>query len=229
MTKKKIELILVSVVMLGLFNVIAFVAPFEMNAVFWVSYIFSMVAILVQLPAVVFAFSGDDSVKSKFYGFPIARISVTYLFVQVILGIIFMAVSQFVPAWIPTIAFAIILAVSAIGFIAADVTRDEIERQDKKLKIKVETMRSLQSKSSVLVSQCENEEFRKYVKDLADDFRYSDPVSSSATEQIENELSVNLDTLQGAVIDKDTEAVIALCKKTSALLSERNRICKLNK
>ena len=35
--------------------------------------------------------------------------------------------------------------------------------------------------------------------------------------------------LQAAFVDGDNEAMAQLCRKTTALLAERNRLCKLNK
>ncbi len=229
MKSSQIKLLILALIFLAAYNVIVFVAPFKFNGVFWISYVFSMVAMLLQIPAMKFAFDKGNSLKSKFYGFPIARISVIYVVVQLLVSLVFMAVSVFIPNWIPALLYSLILCVSAIGFISADITRDEIEMQDTKLKETVKAMRSLQSKSNLLVTQCGDNSAYPYVKDLAEEFKYSDPVTNSATQNIENELSVYLDTLQAAVVDNDTDVIISLCKRTASLLAERNRLCKLNK
>ena len=67
------------------------------------------------------------------------------------------------------------------------------------------------------------------LKKLAEELRYSDPVSSAALTEIERDLSAAVEELQAAVIDADTSAVKHLCRKASALLAERSRLCKLNK
>ena len=67
------------------------------------------------------------------------------------------------------------------------------------------------------------------VKALADEFRYSDPVSNAAIADAEADLAAAVDELQSAYVDGDSEAVAKLCRKASALLAERNRLCKLNK
>ena len=38
-----------------------------------------------------------------------------------------------------------------------------------------------------------------------------------------------MDELEQAVTDGDSAAALGLCKRTSAALVERNRLCKLNK
>ena len=86
-------------------------------------------------------------------------------------------------------------------------------------------MRSLQSKVNQIAAQFENAD----VKALADEFRYSDPVSNDAIADAEADLAAAVDELQSAYVDGDSEAVAKLCRKASALLAERNRLCKLNK
>ena len=54
---------------------------------------------------------------------------------------------------------------------------------------------------------------------------YADAVDESA----EGEAEAAVDELQTAYVDGDNEAMAQLCRKTSALLAERNRLCKLNK
>ena len=66
------------------FTVVVFAVPFVKNAVFWVSYLFVMLAIGVQGYAIHTAFSKEEPVTSKLYGFPVARIGFIYLVAQTI-------------------------------------------------------------------------------------------------------------------------------------------------
>ena len=113
--------------------------------------------------------------------------------------------------------------------IAADTVVEQIHVQDAKLRGDVRLMRSLQSKLNQLASQCDDPDAASALKKLAEELRYSDPVSSAALTAIEADLSAAVEELQAAVIDADTAAVKHLCPKTSALLEERSRLCKLNK
>ena len=209
-------------------SVIAFVLPFQKTATFWLSYAFAVIAIAVQIYAYPKAFDGP-SVKSKFYGFPLARVSTIYLIAQLVLSLIFMVASKWVPAWIPVVLFALLLGVTAIGFIAADTMKDEIERQDVVHKANVTTMRALQSKAVFVAGQCEDAETKKALDAFAEALRFSDPVSSDALVDIEENLTGLVEELGNAVLDKDFEAARTLCAKASTLLADRNRMCKLNK
>ena len=200
--KNTTRVCIVLAVVLAVFCVVAFALPFVKNGVFWVSLIMGVVAIAAQLYVMKTAFAKGESARSKFYGWPIARVGVLYLAAQ--------------------------LGVAAIGFIATDATRDEIERQDVKLKKDVTAMRDLQSKARAMVGQLDGDA-GKALEELSDKLRYSDPVSSDAVREIEEELAKCLDTLQQAVVDGDRDAVLTLCRKASLTLAERNRVCKLNK
>lgn len=212
------------------FNVIAFVVPFPRTAVFWIGYGFGMLAILAQIIVIKLAFDGAESIRSKFYGFPIARIGVIYLIAQVLLSIVAMALGMIILPWIPAVLFTVMLVAAAAGLVSADAVRDEVERQDEKIVKDVSRMRSLQSKMNVLISQSDvSGELKTELDKLADSIKYSDPVSSSATEQIEDELNFNIEELQKAIVDGENESALTICKKTSGILAGRNRLCKLNK
>lgn len=230
MSKNKIRVITFAAIALVVFNVIAFVIPIPKSAVFWVAYIFGMLAIAAQLLFMNVAFSGKEDIRSKFYGFPIARIGVIYGICQLLLSFAAMALGAFIPVWVPVVVFVIIAAAAGVGLISTDMVREEIEKQDEKLVKDVSRMRSLQSKMNVLISQTDaGGELKTALDKLADEIKYSDPVSSSATEQIEDELNFNIEELQKAIVDGDNTSALTICKKTSGILAERNRLCKLNK
>lgn len=230
MSKNALRILLFAGIALVCFNVIAFVIPLEKNGTFWVGYIFGMLAILLQLVVMKVAFNGAESIRSKFYGFPIARIGVIYGICQILLSFTVMALSPYIPLWIPIIIFTLMLAAASAGCIAADAVRETIEKQDEKLVKDVAAMRNLQSKMNLLVSQSDSSEpLKKALSELNDDIKYSDPVSGKATEELETELEGLINELQKAVVDEENESALALCKKAKVILAERNRVCKLTK
>ncbi len=230
MNKNKARFIVTLAILFAVFSVIAFVVPFPHTAAFWVSYLFGVLAIAAQLYAWPKAFAGD-SPRSKFYGFPIARVATVYLIAQLVLSLLVMLLGLLVsvPAWIPALLFVLLLAAVALGFIAADAVRDEVERQDEAHKGKVQTMHALRSKAAYIASQCEDADTKQALSRLAESFRFSDPVSSAALTDIEATLGALVDELQSAVLEKDVAAAQTLCAKAEAALADRNRLCKLNK
>ena len=225
MKKDTIRAIIVAVIMLAVYNLIAFMIPFAHTAAFWISHGFTLAAFAVVCASIYIAFIKNPDAKSRFYGFPIARIGVLYGGAQLIVSLIVMALAQWTPWWIPTLVYAIGLGATIIGLISAEAVVEEIQTQDVKLKDNTVMMRALQSKVSQIASQTDN----AGIKALAEEFRYSDPVSNDAIADAEADLAAAVDQLQAAFVDGDNEAMAQLCRKATALLAERNRICKLNK
>lgn len=212
-------------VLLVLYILIAFLIPFVHTATFWVSFVFTLIAFAVVGASIYIAFIKNPDAKSKFYGFPIAKIGVIYGIGQLVAGILFMSLSQWAPVWLAVLVYAAGLAATVIGLISAEAVVEEIRVHDRKLKKDLSLMRSLQSKVNQIAAQSDD----TGIKALADEFRYSDPVSNEALAEVEHDLSAAVDELQAAYVDGDHEAMTQLCRKAAALLAERNRICKLNK
>ena len=228
MSKNATRGILTLVILLAVFSVIAFVIPFPKNIVFWIAYLCGMFAILLQLYIFKSSFGKEDA-RSRFYGFPIARLGIYYLVIQLVVSIVEIALSKFLPTWVVILINVVIFAAALIGCITTETMRDEIVRQDGKLKESVFNIRELQSISATLVDQCDDEELKKSLKKLADDFRYSDPLSSDKTKALEAEMQTRISELQQVITDGDTESAKQLCEKLAGSLRERNRVCAVNK
>ncbi len=227
--KNKTRGLIILAVIFVVFSVIAFVIPTPKNATFWIGFVAGVIAIAFQIYIFKISFGKGDDVKSRFYGFPIARVGVIYLVIQLILSIAEVSLSMFIPYWIVLIVDVLPLAFAIIGSVTADMMRDEIARQDVELKKNVENIRELQSLSASISTQCEIDGLKDELSSLAEEFRFSDPVSSDKTEELELTLKNQLNDLQNAVIDGDEDSARTLIKKVFANLKERNRICALSK
>lgn len=216
---------------LVVYNVIVFAVPLGKTPVFFLSWVFTMIAIAAQIYVFRAAFGKGEGARSRFYGFPIAQIGVIYLAAQLLLGLAFMVLGTTfsLPLWIPLVMYVILLGISVTGFVATNATRDEIVRQDVTLKENVSCMRSLQSKAMAILGQTGDGPVREAAGKFAEALRFSDPVSSETLREIESELSGCVDEIQRAVVDGDSAGAIALLDRANVLLLERNRLCKLNK
>ena len=108
---------------------------------------------------------------------------------------------------------------------SGDAFVEHIQQQDQKLKKDTTRMRALQSRANQLVTMSDAPELKKFAEEL----RYSDPVSGPALQEVERDLAAAVDELQSAVVDGGAESIAALCSKATAILLERNRLCKLHK
>lgn len=229
MKKSEIRSYIVLAIVFAVFTVISFAVPFDRNSIFWFGYIFGVIAIAFQVYFLKISFFVEGDAKSKFYGFPIARVGLIYLAAQIITSFIEMAIGKYIPFWVVLIINVLIIAFAATGCIATDAMREEIEHQDVKLEKDVNRMRNLQSLTSSLVGQCSDVGLKKILNKLAEEFRYSDPVSSDSTEDLEEDLFIQLQDVQKAIVDGDTESVTKLCEGVVSTLRERNRLCAVNK
>lgn len=225
MKKGTIRAIAVAAIMLIVYNLVVFLIPFVKNGTFWVSYGFTIAAFILVAASIYIAFIRNPDAKSRFYGFPIARIGIVYGFVHLVLALLAMGFAVWVPWWAAAVIFAIGLGIASVGLICAEVVVDEISNLDEQLKNNVSVMRALQSKVRQIAAMSDI----AGIKALAEEFRYSDPVSNDAIADAEADLSAAVDELQAAVTEGDNTSAEVLCRKTAALLAERNRLCKLNK
>ncbi len=211
------------------YNVIAFALPFAKTAVFFLSWAFTMAALAAQVYVIRTAFFKGEGIKSKLYGFPIARVGMIYLAVQAFLGLIFMALGTVVPFWLPLVLYVILMGAALIGLITTEGAREEVERQERKLVKDVGRMKKFRILADTLAREGQIMEAKEALKELAEAFRYSDPVSNEALREIEDTLADDLANLQDAVALLEKENALELCRKTKRDLEERNQLCRLHK
>jgi hypothetical protein len=211
------------------FSVIAFAIPFAHTTAFWVAYGFGALAILFQLYILKVSFATDGDVRSRFYGFPIARLGVYYLVAQLVVSVVEMALARVIPTGVAVAINVLLLALAVVGCITVDAMRDEIIRQDGALKRNVSNMRELQSLSAALVGQCGDEALKTMLQKLADEFSYSDPVSSEKTQELEEDMKAQMGDIQQALVEGDSDGAKKLCGKLMGSLAERKRICSVSK
>ncbi len=210
--------------------ILAFViVPFPKNsAAAWISFLFAVLAFGASFVITRKAFYGDTAIISKVYGYPIFRIGIIYLTVQVAFSLIIFIVGFFVkvPYWIALLPSVVFLGLAAIGFIAADNARDIIENFDEKSKTVTKAVEMFNTDIAGAIDLCENPEIKKELEALAESFRFSDPVSADATKEIENRIDELLVKLKSAINSDESKVII---KQLTNAMNERNRICKANK
>lgn len=229
MSKGAKRSVLFTVIVIIVFAVISFLMPVPKNAVFWTSVGFMVLALITMAYVIITAFGDGPSAKSRFYGFPIAKVGASYLVVQLLVSSVFILCAKWIPVWPVVVTSLILFVIAAVGIVATESVRDEIVRQDNKLQADTSCMSTLRSIVYPLASQCNDQTAINALKKLADEFRYSDPVSSDSLKPVEQELEGLVEKLQMAVSTGKTDEIIRLCNDISRVLSERNRLCKLNK
>ncbi len=121
------------------------------------------------------------------------------------------------------------LGIAAIGFIAADNAKEIVEKADADLKQTTEAFERFKVDMADVIDSASDNAVRKELESLAETIRYSDPVSSDATKEIETSLSKRISELRDMVQNADSEKIKAKITELRNLVNERNRICKMNK
>ena len=205
-----------------LFNVIAFAIPTAKTGTFGVAYAFSVVAFASQIGIWKVALGKEDTLKSKFLGFPVVHIGIVYLIVQTVVFAVFMAVPT-LPVWSAIVVCALVLGISAICMISAEAGRSEIERIETKVKQKVFYIKSLQVDVELLANNESDDAIKEALQKLAEKIRFSDPMSLPELETLEKELADKTNTL------KTTADKLTVISEIDALLVERNAKIKILK
>lgn len=207
-----------------LFNVIAFALPTAKTSVFWIAYVFTVVAFASQIAIWKLAFSKAETLKSKFLGFPIIYVGIVYLIIQLLAFGVFLAL-PIIPNWIPIIACTVILGVSSICLITTEIGREEIARVEAKAQPKVSSLKRLQSDIELIAEAQTDAEAKIVLESLAEKLKYSDPMSDESLIPIEDEISVKINVLK----TQPTTDIHASAKQIEKLLLERNKKTKLLK
>lgn len=209
-------------IVFALFNVIAFVIPTDKTATFWVAYVFTVIAFLVQLVVWKIAFNKEDPLKSKFLGISVISVGIRYLIIQIVAFAVFMAFPS-IPEWVAIIVCAVILAVALLCTIAGKAGAKEINRIEEKIKVKRAFIQFLQVDIEMIADAEIDAETKAALKKLAEKVRFSDPMSHEMLGELESRISAKVEEMKSSA-DKT-----ALINEVDALLTERNKKCKILK
>ena len=87
-------------------------------------------------------------------------------------------------------------------------------------------MQRFQEQLNRLTIHCENEQIQKRLGKLAEEMRFCIPTSTQNAREIEDEIAAFLAQIEEASLSADADTAFTLCDRVTALLKERDRICK---
>lgn len=223
--KSKNTVIIIYFVLAVLYAVIFLAVPFEKNATTWVAFAFGCISIIAGAIVSYISFDKGQDLKSKVYGFPMFRLGYYYTIIQLLLTIALFIAEFFmdIPVWISVVFGIALLGALIIGAVSIDNTREIIEKQEINDSIKTKTMEGFVTNLNSLVRKCSDEKTKKALEKLAEDFKFSDPVSNIETIDKEKEMSEKIDRLMNNI---ENDKSIELINDLKGLLEERNELCK---
>ncbi len=226
------------IAILGLFNVITFVTPSEINGVskydtlFWVAYAAITLTFIGQLACGYFILRKEsldkEYYKRMFYNISIYRVTLIGLIAMLIVGGLCMAVIA-IPDWLGIIACCIVLVANIIAIAKAQVGVSVISAIDKKIKVKTMFIKTLTVDAQVLMQNAATPELSAIAKKVYEGVRYSDPMSDDALASVEDRISEQFSIFSEAINSGDVEGANVGATKIQNLLNERNAKCKILK
>lgn len=231
MNKKQKQSLVILAIIAVVFSIIVFLIPFPKHSTFWIAYLAELLAFALQIPIFKLAYDNTDNLKSKVLGFPIFRVGYIYLGVQTCVSLLLfvLGIIENLPVWISIVLCLVVLSAAIICSIAVDMARDTVTEIETAQAVNTQFMRKLRMKSQQLVSKTNDTALKKELEKLAEDFRYSDPVSSPAAEEYETKLNNLFVELESAVMCGNIADAFAFCSKINITLQDRNTSCKMNK
>lgn len=222
--KTRKQTIILSLILLALYNIAIFLIPSVKNVTFWVAYCFSNLAIIIS-GLVILNELDEQSIEKKFKSMPVVYIARTYLVLQLIMS--FVEIFYPINYRYSILINIIILGLTIIGFTIVNVGKKEIQRVEEKVKEKVFFIKELQSDIELFADKIYDETTKKEVLSLAETIRFSDPMSHSQLASIENQINVKVQNL--TQITDNNEAIKQTCNEIQRLFAERNRKAKIYK
>jgi len=225
-TRRIKELIIIATILIT-YNVLVFVIPFKKNAVFAVSYIFTMIAIFGFAVSYWVAFDKAETLREKFLSFPIFRFGVIYLIVQLCCASFFMKLNIFIniPVWIVVLPYVVILAIAIIKVLIIDIARDRIASVATKEEINTRFITLFQIDIKTLSDRAKDEKVQERLLKFAEMVRFSDPVSIEQVREIEANMAKVFNDMN-TLIRNGNNDVDEMINELEILLAERNAKCK---
>lgn len=221
--KKKGIATAAALIILALFNVMAFLLPVVHTISFWIGYSFVTLSIILFLAVMLFLLHADEKDRT-FLRFPLVYIAWIYLVLQVGVGVVQIALFAF-PYVLALIIDCVLTGFFIIAILASSAAGEAIEKQEAHVAQKVYFIQNMQ----LLVSEIKTDdrELADKLNLLLEDIKYSDPMSHSMLSELEKQIETKIVILKSEVLDKEKAAADIDC--ISDLLKERNQKCKMLK
>lgn len=213
----------IAFIFLGIFNIVAFLAPLAHTVVFWLGYFFALFA-LITIALVLCLYFGKPVKEDKFLNLSAVKVAWTYFVLQI--GLSIWEMISFPLSYLPALIINLVLgAVFAIIVLSLYAVAEKIDKSEQFTTEKVIFIKQLKLKLESI--ETENDALAKEIKKLAEDVRFSDQMSHSELAKIETELDAVVDALADNI--SNSESAQVLCAKASKLLKKRNEQCKMYK
>ena len=217
-------------VLLGLFNLLAFIIPAwptleKFTASFWIGWGVTIGAFFGQLICAWVAFK-EESAKKTFYNISLFTVSYAGLISMFVVAMICIIVTP-LPYWIAAIACSAVLIANIIAVAKAKMAIDVVANVDEKVEKATAFIYEMREESESLFARAKADEAKAVIcKKVRDAFKFSDPMSKSDLDAVEAEIKTHFDLWKKAIVEGKMDVATAESDELLALISERNNKCR---
>lgn len=211
-----------------IYNTIIFMLSNEKDINFWFTFIFSLVAVIIQV-IVTKVFSNEDlQIKDLFLGMPIVHTSIMYLLIQSILGFIFIMTPN-LNGIVAIIIQMVVLGIELTLLISGVFAKNNIKHVEGNIEKKVDYINNVKVDIEIAMSRIKDKIVLEKMKELKEIIEYSDPMSNDSLVTLEKEISDNVSSIKNFIVNKSEIEVVNYIEEIINLVKERNIKCKLYK
>lgn len=229
--KKTVAFAIVYPLVLAALVAAFFLIPFEKGWAEYISLGFTALAVVIATVFSARTAKAADTTRKAFYAAPVIKVATVYAVVQITLGIILCVVGAFVnlAPWISFVVCFVWLAAAIGALIASNAVKKAVAPIETETEVKIRNVTEFRVDMASVFAACRSDELRRDLEKLAEEFKYSDPVSSPDTLEIEKKIAAELADLAKKVEADKVEKAKEGIRTVGILLAERNRICKAYK
>lgn len=222
--KKRTLLAVIGVISFVVYNLLVFtIGGFVGHtAVFWLSYAFVILGFGVV--AASFWLLGESGMEMKdwLFGLPVVRHCVHYCVAEILVSVLLMIFERAADIRFAVAVQIILLAIYLVFAIACYISKMAVSEVHEKVAAKTQYLQLLRADAELNVVKCMDPETKAACQKLAEEIRYSDPVSHASLQELEQKLQETVRAIGGALEQSNNALAQHLCQQASLQLAERN-------
>ncbi|MCD7781891.1 MAG: hypothetical protein LUG89_04280 [Methanosphaera sp.] len=207
---------LITLIVFIVYTIVAFLL-FMASPSFLVSYIITIIGLVSCLYINGKAYEKNNS--SNFNSYPITILTSSYIIIQMVISLICMAL--FFMLIISTIIQIIVYAIFIILAISLLNSKDYIEEVEAETEKEISFHREFSKRLTIISSSTHNNDYKNRLDELINSVRYTNPVSTSQSLLIENELFDLLGILDESIKNNDDDMVYRTIESLQDKMNER--------
>lgn len=214
-------------ILFAVYNLLIFTIFKTRTDVFWLSYVFGVLAFILQSSGLFIAFRKTDF-EAVFFGIPLASFSIFYFFSAIFASTAFM-MFQKVGMTIAFVIQVIIVAIYAVVSIMSVMARDTVQEVGDHYKEKVMKGKLTVVDVEMILNRCTDFELKKALQKLVETVKYSDPMTNEYIADIEEEIKRKISELRVYADQGIIAEAKKMCSDIELLYIERNQKLKATK